>query len=722
MSGRATSSGSAASPSGLSSATKLGKQQSVSVLEQTSELMKKRKRDERNKSDDDDDGDHGQQPSFEVFDYSHHAAFREPAKQALGSHAIFFVAQITLMSLFSTVFSVALLGAMAAHSYRLMDWDFDVHTLFSLREIVVFIAQRLHIWTLRTKSNLTMKEAVKESKKCALVVTRSDGATVTAGDLFLGRHKFFHYSGRLVIPAGLAKTVVSSSLKSLVDFAGSLLILDEKKQEYHGHAPCIRMIRGKPVVWVLQTAVQCKNAVLPYVYGVWPLATKETPARVDIIKWARCDAPNKTPMVFDSFYSTQKCVSWLLEERIYYMTALNRQWWQKPYALAARNIVDEGDSVEIAVLNGVPSLEAESDATLDDDSEAKACAEAVGDAVEPPAKKKKTKAKKVDITKNLPKKPSKATLSSTTTDEVIGASWHQERNKKTFGLRCVSSNMFTISTSDATKSDTALINTTYGTSYGLGSDAFNRYMAWLGEKESRRGVGVAFVFSWLVMRMIVLSMWAFAQHKWPKYRVTKADGSGAHESTKAKQEDADMDDNTKTKWNEFMDDLTVAALQYALTLSPNPNAPSPTNEGCSCDACKGDVDRHRLENVLDGVEKAREAAEAAAEAAEAKAKRVKEKKERAAERAAKKEERDKEAKKKAQIKAQRDAARAKRLRETTGKCTMCSSVRDVDKLLGCDVPKCRHWVCTKCAGLVGGAIVAARNRDDWQCPSCAKKK
>ena len=91
-------------------------------------------------------------------------------------------------------------------------------------------------------------------------------------------------------------------------------------------------------------------------------------------------------------------------------------------------------------------------------------------------------------------------------ERVYSMRWYRDAGKQSWGVRCVSSNMFDM-VPQVKGSEVATVNATYGSLYGLGSDAFNRFLSLFKPKRSR-GASTAYVFSDITHQTIYLDTWS----------------------------------------------------------------------------------------------------------------------------------------------------------------------------------------------------------------------
>jgi len=111
---------------------------------------------------------------------------------------------------------------------------------------------------------------------------------------------------------------ITSNLCSLVNYERCVNILDERKEEYHGHCDVVRMNKKTPVLWMIQNVVQCENSSLLFVHKVFPLdfpsggESNYFSKKENIMRWATEGmVKGESGIVCDSWYSTRDVCSWL---------------------------------------------------------------------------------------------------------------------------------------------------------------------------------------------------------------------------------------------------------------------------------------------------------------------------------------------------------------------------------------------------------------------------
>jgi flagellar biosynthesis GTPase FlhF len=288
---------------------------------------------------------------------------------------------------------------------------------------------------------------------------------------------------------------------------------------------------------------------------------------------------------------------------------------------------------------------------------------------------------------------------------------------------------------DCKPSHTARINLTYGSLYGLGSDAFNRFITHYSEA-GRRAPGHVHVFSNLTLETIFLDVWGLMQHINKQYRITSS-GYGCKE------------------YLQFMDELVCGLLQYAYSLSNQPIRVSPTNDGCGCPECQNallDVKgllkqdeelRNKLEKEKEKKEaekkhkiqakeqKEKERREKEVKAAEEKSERERKKAEEEEKKRMMKEEREIKRKEKEKEKEDRkrkreeqkeqkekedliakEAKREEKRRKIIEKkeeCEICKTLKKKEILFGCQ--QCNRQYCGSCMKLRGMASKKLASKD-----------
>jgi len=287
---------------------------------------------------------------------------------------------------------------------------------------------------------------------------------------------------------------------------------------------------------------------------------------------------------------------------------------------------------------------------------------------------------------SLPKR-----VALTTTGCVISMHWHRERNKKSFGVRAVQSNAFVLEKRSPRKKDekTAYVNTVYSSLYGLGSDAFNRFLSWYTPRSSRQP-SPQLVFSQVMHLTILLDVWALLQWN-GRCRIPGTEPSYG-----------------TTIFISLLRKLSLGLLKFALRQSDDPIFPKANNSGCGCSTCKEYIKKHDLNNILkkhrewEKEEKERE------EQRKEKEKKQKEAAQRREEREERKRKRDlmtpeeKEAEKKQKRRKGSTKARIPRVK-CRGPCE-----NEVKQNEGLICVRCQGTVCPRCHGLKGGGVAKAR--------------
>lgn len=74
---------------------------------------------------------------------------------------------------------------------------------------------------------------------------------------------------KLIIPTSSLASTLSESLQQYADWRGCAIILDERKEYYRGHADCIRMNRGNPVLWLSQVLYFLTFSLLLKLIGLY---------------------------------------------------------------------------------------------------------------------------------------------------------------------------------------------------------------------------------------------------------------------------------------------------------------------------------------------------------------------------------------------------------------------------------------------------------------------
>ena len=531
--------------------------------------------------------------------------------------------------------------------------------------------------------------------------------------LFLPRNTFNYLEAHLPIPTSFMHTDLTFQLSSLVNFSSCLNILDERKEYYRGHCDVIRMMKGEPCLWMVQSAVQCPGSSLPYIHKLlaldFPSSNSNHPfaSKKKILEWATNGMlPEKSALVFDSHYSPRSVVTWLSEKKFFFFTSLNKKWWDSEWRTMITYIVNEGDTQCIG-----PVEEEESD---EKDDDGRMIEKVIGPVDKPKekekeneevAEKKKKKEKKVPLNdleqplKDQEELPQRVAMAKNN-GSIISMHWHRERNRKSKGVRAVVSNAFRRDELTKKQSgETAIINTFYASLFDLGSDSFNRFLSNLSPSpsHSHRPPSSNLVFSDLCHRILYLNIWSLQQQN---THFTIPSTSPAY---------------GPKIFAQFLESLALGLWEYADTLPDTIIRLDATNSGCGCDICEEYKTRHDLTELLKREKERSDARKEEEEKKKQKEEEHKKKEERKRERELKKKDRHTY-----QIEYQREYKRRKT--ETTRQsypkqpCLLCKRRVSENLLLKC--VKCTLWVCGACHSLKGKAITFARL--NYICSECKK--
>jgi len=482
------------------------------------------------------------------------------------------------------------------------------------------------------------------------------------------------------------------------------------------------------------------------------------------MKWALdIDTTKASAAFFDSYYSDQATVQHLMAEKRLFCTSISRAYHPKLFKLVTSNLIDEGNTataskdVETVTVASLPTddddiPDDDINALVDDDDDSGDDAEMVPDASEKVAKKKKKTTKKTaavttmtttaskktktakivtrikDVT--MSKKPVQSSLTLREDDNtrtprkmVVSGHWFLMSKQRTWGVRVVVSNCFVKAKTTTPSLDTAIVNTTYGSMYSHGPDAQNRFLTMLSET-GKRSRSAEMVFGDTLFKIVVLDVWALAQNRSEKYRVTTDDGSGVNPSTASQTASSATGGTTEERYNDKMTtkfhayalELVEGVLVEALQASDKKIVPSVRRTGCGCEDCLANAAKHNVTAIVAAAEEAKKAYEEAVT-------RAAEKAQMEAEVAARRLAKAAQAKLNKEIRevaAQRAQAKRDAKAQEYEPCTLCGTSTLKSRLLGCDKKGCKNWLCTQCHGLHGAAIKKAKN-SKWYCTKCEKK-
>ena len=217
--------------------------------------------------------------------------------------------------LFVKVFPPALAEKVIRHAYFHRREDVN-EKYISLQRFYAYLAQRIWIYAYRCvrKDSVSWSETFNDSIRFP--------SLPESPKLLLGRNAFTKMERVFAIPTSLMGTDFTDNLSRLVNFGNCLNILDERKEEYHGHCDVIRMNKGTPVIWMIQSAVQCHGSSLPFVHKILPLdfPSKDSnnlfSKKTSILEWAsKGMIPGESGLVFDSYYSSRPALSFFAGEK-----------------------------------------------------------------------------------------------------------------------------------------------------------------------------------------------------------------------------------------------------------------------------------------------------------------------------------------------------------------------------------------------------------------------
>ena len=311
-------------------------------------------------------------------------------------------------------------------------------------------------------------------------------------------------------------------------------------------------------------------------------------------------------------------------------------------------------------------------------------------------KEKKVKLSKLEeplkTKKVLPKKVAMVTEAG----PVISMHWHRERNKKSFGVRAVHSNGFTVEQKKQKKTkilsnQMVVVNTVYSSLFGLGSDAFNRFMTWF--SPPHRSASSSIVFSEMLHLTLYLDIWALQQ--WGgKYKIPEKENSYG-----------------TAIFETFLRDLAIQLMQYATSLPTDPIFPRPIIQGCDCESCVARLEELDVLNIIARQEREVQEEEIAEEKRCQKEKEIREKNERKRKRREKKKESEESERSE---RSQKPRKRRKKSQKVS--CLSCSSKIYKEKTLLCVA--CNAPTCSRCHGLKGRGV--SNRRMSFLCSSCSK--
>jgi hypothetical protein len=441
------------------------------------------------------------------------------------------------VDLFLKIVSEELLVEMIQHSYKFYCTQDDI-ILLNVHEALRYFATSLAIMWAERQFKLKTGEATRRARELT-------------GLNIQGYNQYIYYKRLCVLVPELCEGTLSDNLTKLITPLG-LLILDERKVPYNGHASCVKMVRGKPVLWQSQVAVKVPDSHFPFVYRMKCL-TGGDESKKALAKWAWKNTASGTICVHDSFYTTNETLDLHETNGRLYGAACNEQFFMTESVMAKRYLVDEGDYDVIVKLN---------------------------------------KEEKKQLDKKIAKGPAEEDPNVTRVSHLItgadsghlrsfASHWHQQRNKRSSAVRTVVTNAFKPTARlNNHRLDISDIASTYASIYGAGSDDFNAVLAAInaGFVTKRRPHGHLGVFHHLTLLTVVCNMWTLMQHIGQFNEYDEGDKFGM------KQFDA------------LLFQLASQLLQHADAVSAVPVLKN-LNE-CSCWLCQKSEHRTPFEHML----------------------------------------------------------------------------------------------------------------------------
>ena len=146
-----------------------------------------------------------------------------------------------------------------------------------------------------------------------------------------GRNCFNFMETTFNILTSLMEKDITINLYVLVNYKSCLNILDERKEESHGHSDCIRMTRDVPTLWIIQYGIQYKKASFPFINKVLLLdfssGKSQNPftSKMSFLKWATKGIGNReSALVCDSYYASYDSLSWIGKVNFFFFTSVNK--------------------------------------------------------------------------------------------------------------------------------------------------------------------------------------------------------------------------------------------------------------------------------------------------------------------------------------------------------------------------------------------------------------
>lgn len=131
----------------------------------------------------------------------------------------------------------------------------------SIRNFHLYMADLIHDFCLSgtTKGGMTQSD-LKVAKK-----------PYNNGERALAWRQFKHYRKCAVFPTAVIAGPISENLRGFIlNIQDVLNVLDERKQEFHGHSDTIRIVRNKPVLFLIQVGVQLPGSKFPFIHTLVP--------------------------------------------------------------------------------------------------------------------------------------------------------------------------------------------------------------------------------------------------------------------------------------------------------------------------------------------------------------------------------------------------------------------------------------------------------------------